>query len=189
VKIPTQTYFCFNFINVVLIQKSEAVERFPILFSPRLKFRKLEIEDLPSLVKYANNRKISDWIINIPYPYQEPNAAFRMSYVVQGFKTKSRYVFAIILRETDEMIGEISLHLNGQNAELGYWIGEPFWNKGLISEAVKEVIDFGFKDLDLQLIHATCHVENPASGRVLMKNGFQQHGLKGNIIQYILQAS
>ena len=116
------------------------MEIFPELNTNRLKLRKIRIEDIPSLVKYANNKKISDNIINIPYPYREPDAAFRISFVVRGFKNKIRYVFAIILKESEELIGEISLHLldkKNHHGQLAYWLGEPFWNQGITTEATR----------------------------------------------------
>ena len=156
---------------------------FPILFTERLKLRKLEVDDFASLVKYANNKKISDRIINIPHPYREPVAAFRMSYVVQGFKNKSRFVFAITQKEEGELIGEISLHLNqaSKTSELGYWLAEPYWGKGLITEAIEAVLNFGFERLELEKIFATCHVDNIASGKVLEKNGFLEKNVNGNV--------
>lgn len=161
---------------------------FPELNTSRLKLRKIEVDDIPALVKYANNKKISDYILNIPHPYQEPNAVFRISYVVQGFKAKTRFVFAIILLERAELIGEISLHLDPNNpiAELGYWVGEPFWGQGIATEAIAAVLKFGFGRLDLSLIYATCHVDNPASEKVLANNGMTRHIVEGNVSQYRL---
>ena len=66
------------------------MDTFPVLHTPRLLMRKITVGDIPSLVKYANNKKISGNIINIPYPYEEPNAVFRISSVHQGFKNKQR---------------------------------------------------------------------------------------------------
>lgn len=165
------------------------MDTFPVLHTPRLLMRKITVGDIPSLVKYANNKKISGNIINIPYPYEEPNAVFRISYVHQGFKNKQRYVFAIILKESEEFIGEISLHLDNQKnfAEIGYWIGEPLWNKGIAAEAVKAVLKFGFEKLNLDLIFGNCHTENPASGKVLKKNGMKQAGVNGGVAQYRLR--
>ncbi|HFA47995.1 MAG TPA: N-acetyltransferase [Bacteroidetes bacterium] len=159
---------------------------FPILHTNRLKLRKIQIEDIPSLVKYANNKKISDNIINIPYPYQEPDAAFRISYVVQGFKKKVRYIFAITLKERNEFIGEISLHIgnNNKTAELGFWIGEIFWGKGIATEAAGAIINFGFEKLNLDKIHATCHIENKASEKVLLNNGMKKDNINGNVIRF-----
>lgn len=163
------------------------MELFPIINTSRLKLRKLEVEDLPALVKYANNKKIADNIVNIPFPYREPDAAMRMSFVVQGFKNKTRYVFAIILKERPELIGEISLHFldkNNNHAQLAYWVGEPFWNQGIATEAAKAVINFGFKKLGLDLIYADCKTENQASEKVLLHNGMKTHNQNGNLVLY-----
>ena len=159
---------------------SLALQEFPQLFTNRLHLRKIEIEDISSLVKYANNKKVSDYILNIPYPYQEPDAVFRIRYVNEGFKTNSRYVFAIVLKETNEFIGEISLHIDDKKriAQLAYWIGEPFWKNGFVTEAIKAILIFGFEKLDLDLIFATCDEENIASIRVLEKNGFHLEGIR-----------
>ena len=127
---------------------------FPLLKTERLKLRKLLIDDIPSLVKYANNKKISDQIINIPHSYGEPDATYRIAYVNQGFLNKSRFVFAIADILSNDFIGEISLNLqsNSAQSEIGYWIAEPFWNKGFATEAIKEVIKFGFEKLKLTSI-------------------------------------
>ena len=127
------------------------------------------MKTFPHLIKLANNKKISDQIINIPHPYQEHHAAFRMSYVVQGFKKKIRYVFSITLKGQDELIGEISLHLEDglHKAQLGYWVGEPFWNQGIVTEAVEAILKFGFEQLGIKLIYGTCYEDNIASQRVL----------------------
>ena len=162
------------------------MDAFPELNTPRLTLRKIQVEDIDALVQYANNRNISDHILNIPYPYQEPNAVFRISYVVQGFKNKTRYVFALVLKARAELIGEISLHLDNDKskAELGYWVGEPFWGKGIATEAAGAILQFGFEKLGLPLIYATCHAENNASAKVLLKNGVTQHNVNGNVILY-----
>jgi [ribosomal protein S5]-alanine N-acetyltransferase len=164
------------------------MDSFPILHSSRLLLRKIDPDDIPSLVKYANNKKISDFVLNIPYPYNEPDAVFRISYVVQGFKNKARYIFAIILKENDEFIGEISLHLDRQQniSELGYWIAEPFWNQGLAGEAAAAVLKFGFEKLELNLIFATCTTENIASQKVAAKAGMQRGKTTGNVIQFVI---
>lgn len=162
-----------------------SMTEFPTLFTPRLILRKITIDDVPSLVKYADNKKITDRIINFPYPFREPDGVFRISNVLQGFKTKTRFVFSIILKERAELIGEISIHLERNNtAQLGYWIGEPFWNQGMVTEAVGAVLQFGFEKLELQTIFATCDADNPGSERVLVKNGMEQHYLAGNVLQY-----
>src|SRR4051795_131026 len=162
------------------------MEVFPELNTERLKLRKISIEDVPSLIKYANNKKIADNILNIPYPYQEPDAVFRIGYVHQGFKNKSRYVFAIIFKESDELIGEISLHIDSSTsiAQLAYWIGEPLWGKGIATEAAEAILKFGLEKLDLNMVYAECRVENKASEKVLLNNRMIKKGISGRVVQY-----
>src|SRR5690242_9423092 len=101
------------------------MNRFPLLYTDRLMLRQLTPEDIPDLLRYVNNRKITDRIVNFPNPYQEFHAVFRLRYVNEGFQKGVHYVFAIIYRtdESEKFVGEISLHLrnNKETAELGYW--------------------------------------------------------------------
>jgi [ribosomal protein S5]-alanine N-acetyltransferase len=98
-------------------------------------------------------------------------------------------VFSIVLKEDDAFIGEISLHLDGQKpvAQLAYWIGEPFWNQGIVTEAITRVLLFGFEVLKLELVFATCDAANVASTKVLEKNGLTKTGATGDILQYAMQ--
>jgi RimJ/RimL family protein N-acetyltransferase len=163
------------------------MDAFPILHTSRLILRKIQVEDIPALLEYANNKKISDYVLSIPYPYNEPDAVFRISYVWQGFKNKVRYVFAVIFKEREELVGEIGLHLdNNKIAQLGYWVGEPFWNKGIATEAIEAVLKFGFEKLQLEQIYAACHEENKASGKVLEKNGVHIKNVNGKVILYTI---
>jgi ribosomal-protein-alanine N-acetyltransferase len=148
------------------------MKAFPELNTNKLKLRKIRPQDLSSLLQYCNNKKISDQILNIPYPYQEEDAIFRMNFVLQGFKNKERYVFAITLKEKDELIGEIGLHLDKGNdsAQLGYWIGEPFWGQGIVTEAAGAILQFGFEALKLNKIYATHYPDNKASAKVMLNN-------------------
>lgn len=148
------------------------MKNFPELNTSRLRLRKIKAEDLSSLIKYCNNKKISDQILNIPYPYHEEDAIFRMNFVLQGFKNEERYVFAINFNGNDELIGEIGLHLDKTNnsAQFGYWIAEPFWGKGIATEALTAILKFGFETLNLNKIYATHYPDNEASGKVMLNN-------------------
>lgn len=165
------------------------MDRFPTLYTPRLILRKITIDDIPSLLRYANNRKIADRIVNIPYPYEEPTAVFRISYVHQGYKQKTRFVFSIVSKENQSLIGEISLHLNSKRdgAEIGYWIGEAFWNQGLMKEAIAAVTQFGFQKLHLITISASCDADNIASHKVLEHNNFKPASSNGKTLVYYIE--
>jgi len=146
---------------------------FPELTTTRLKLRKIESGDIPSIIKYANNKHISSNVLNVPHPYTAEDAIFWMNFALQGFKNKERFVFAITLKESNEFIGGIGIHTDSRHntAEIGYWLGEPFWNKGIMTEAAKAVLEFGFETLNLNKIYATHFTDNTASGKVLINNG------------------
>lgn len=146
---------------------------FPTLHTKRLTLRNIQDKDISTMIGLLNNPNISQQILNIPYPFGEENALARVHFVTQGFKNKERYVFVITSNEQDEMIGQIGLHLDKDNnkAEIGYWVGEPYWGKGIATEATTAILKFGFEDLDLNKIFATHFIENPASGKVLINNG------------------
>lgn len=151
---------------------------FPQLTTPRLRLRKVQAADVPLLVQYANHKAISGNLLNVPHPYNEEDAVFWMNFVLQGFKNRERYVFAISDKETNAFMGAVGLHPapRHNHAELGYWLGEPFWGRGLMTEAVGAVLRFGFKELSLHKIYATHFVNNPASGKVMTANGMIKEG-------------
>jgi RimJ/RimL family protein N-acetyltransferase len=91
------------------------------------------------------------------------------------------------LKETEGLIGEISLHLDSETiAQLGYWIGEPLWNKGIATEATEAILKFGLQNLKLNMIYAECQIENKASEKVLLNNGMIKTGVNGTVAQYKL---
>ncbi|GAA4737105.1 GNAT family N-acetyltransferase [Flavisolibacter ginsenosidimutans] len=154
------------------------MNQLPQLSTNRLLLRSLQVTDIASLVKYANNKAIADNVLNIPHPYTEKDAVFWLNFVLQGFQHKERFVFAIVQKEGSEFIGAIGLHPAGKhdNAEMGYWLGEPFWGGGLMTEAAGVVLKFGFEELNLHKIYATHFTDNIASGKVMVNNGMIKEG-------------
>ena len=132
--------------------------------------------DASSIVKYANNKKI--WL-NLrdafPHPYQFSDAENFLSKVA---RQDPRTIFTIA--DNKEAIGSIGLML-GEDihrfaAEMGYWLAEPFWNKGIMSRAVLGFSEFAFEKFALNRIFAEPFIENTASVRVLEKAGFVLEG-------------
>ncbi len=116
--------------------------------------------------------------LNMPYPYSEKDAIFWINMANEGFEDQNHFVFAICRLADNELMGGIGLRVNKRfnNAELGFWIGEPFWNQGFVTEAAGEVLKFGFEKAGLHKIYATHLIENPASGKVMIKNGMVKEG-------------
>ena len=146
--------------------------------------RDWQVEDAPAVAKYANNRKI--WI-NLrdafPHPYLLKDAQFFISRVNQADPIT---VFAIATRS--EAIGSIGLmpgrDVHRHTAELGYWLAEPFWGKGIMTQAVQSLTSFAIRNLSLRRIFAEPYITNPASARVLEKAGFVCEGiLRSNVFK------
>jgi len=149
------------------------MSKFPILYTPRLMLGELEVSDIPTIVKYVDNPNIANNLHNVPHPYYEKDAIFWLNMVRQGFDNQTNYTFKINLKETNEFIGAMSLHIKKPHhkAEAGYWIGEPFWGQGYATEGLRVVLKFGFEELNLNKIYAKYYDYNPASGKVMAKTG------------------
>jgi len=78
--------------------------------------------------------------------------------------------------ETDRIRLRKPVAADFNRAEVGFWLGEPFWNQGFVAEALELVLRFGFETLGLQKIYAIHLTKNPASGKVLQKNGMIREG-------------
>ena len=149
------------------------MKEYPQIETDRLILGKLSASDIPKIVEYAGNIKIAQNTLNMPHPYEEKDAIFWINLANESFANKSAYVFGIRLKSTNEFMGGVGIRLTPRfnHADLGYWLGEPFWNNGYMTEAVKAVLEFGFITLDLHKIFATYLIENPASGKVMYNNG------------------
>ncbi|MAT56782.1 MAG: GNAT family N-acetyltransferase [Ignavibacteriae bacterium] len=154
------------------------MDKFPEIKTSRLILGKLSINDIPKIIEYASNKKIADTTLNIPHPYEVRDAIFWINNANKGFENKSQFTFGIKIKTNYEFIGGIGLKINNvlNQAELGYWIAEKYWNKGFATEAVEAIIKFGFKELHLNKICASHLEQNPASGKVLIKNGMIKEG-------------
>lgn len=139
--------------------------------------RPWEESDLSAIVCYANNEKIAKNLTDgFPHPYTRKNGQAFLKMVQQQNPTT---YFAISTRE--EAIGGIGITLRKDvyrlSAELGYWLAEPYWGKGIMTEAVTRFTDFCFKEFGLVRIYAEPYASNPKSARVLEKAGFALEGV------------
>ena len=155
------------------------MDEFPILTSGRLYLRKITLADLNELQLIVNNKNITDQLLNFNFPYTAEDALKRLNFVWEGFDQKKRYVFLITSITNGEILGEIGLHidLSNNHAEIGYWVAEKKWGKGIAKEATSMVLKFGFEKLKLHKIYATHFTSNPASGKVLIANKMIKEGV------------
>ncbi len=147
----------------------------PILHTARLILRLFTPEDAADVQRLANDPDMASTTDEIEYPYEDGTAEEWIQWCQEWFKDGERTNFAVTLRTDGTLIGKVGLafriHLPYKDAELGYWIGKPYWNRGYCTEAVKAVVAYGFRARDIELIYAYYFKRNPASGRVLQKIG------------------
>jgi [ribosomal protein S5]-alanine N-acetyltransferase len=140
------------------------------------KLRPWAISDADNLPRYANNTRIAKFMMNrFPHPYTVDDAK---AFIALATQDDPIHLFAIDIN--GQGVGGIGIHPQQdvyiKNAELGYWLAEPFWGKGIITKAIKEMIDFAFKTYDINRIFARPFGTNKASQRVLEKAGFTLEG-------------
>lgn len=145
-----------------------------ILTTKRLILRPWEESDAESLYTYAKDPSIGP-IAGWPVHTDVKNSLEIIRNVLNTPET-----YAICLKEDNEAIGSVGLHLNGSTdltdrddeCELGYWIGKPFWGNGYVPEAAQEIIRHGFEDLGMTAIWCSYYDGNIKSKRVQEKCGF-----------------
>jgi len=142
-----------------------------------INIRRLELSDRLRLAELMNNKKIWDNIRDyVPFPYSVSDAEF---FINLSQTNNSLENFAIIYK--GEFCGVIGLILKSDiyklTAEIGYWVGEPYWGRGIASEAVRLTTKYGFESLNLIRIQAGVFDSNIGSMKVLEKNGYTKDGL------------
>ncbi len=141
-------------------------------------------KDLNNLVKHANNINIAKFLTDeFPYPYTTEKGKQFIAYACNANPT---HIFAIEVN--GEAAGGIGIHqqhgIMRKNAELGYWLSETYWGNGIISKAILQMVEYGFKTFDITRIYARPFGNNIASKRVLEKAGFKLEAcIKDGIIK------
>lgn len=145
----------------------------PTLNTPRLTLRPYRLSDAPRVQQLAGEKIIADMTANIPHPYENGMAGAWIQQHDDWFQSGQAVALAITLKDTDEIIGTISLtQIDNGCGNLGYWLGVPYWGQGIVTEAARELIRYGVEDLGLTRLVA-CHLqENYRSGRVIEKCDF-----------------
>jgi [ribosomal protein S5]-alanine N-acetyltransferase len=145
-----------------------------ILETERLILRPYAEGDIAELIPLIGAREVAATTLRIPHPYTEQDAREFIAATRQGGLLRR----TIRTRADGKLIGGIGLNLEEQDqrAELGYWIGVPYWGHGYATEAGHETLRFGFEELRLNRIFAQHFGNNPASGRVLVKLGMRYEG-------------
>ena len=144
------------------------------LRTPRLTLRPFTLDDAPAVQRLAGAYEVAYNTLLIPHPYPDGAAEQWIAMHQADFDENRVHHFAI---DDGDFVGAIALVMKGGGiAEIGYWVGMPYWGRGYTTEAAVEVVRYGFEDCGLQRIWAGCFARNPASGRVLQKIGMTYEG-------------
>lgn len=144
----------------------------------RLILRLIDLSDTERINFLVNNKAICATTCRIPYPSSLEDTKNWIQFQQEAIEKGEQAVFAITLKNGKSIVGVVSLEIDkcNEHAELGYWIGEPYWGNHYATEAVAAMIDFGFNTLKLNRICARCMKENIASAKILQKAGMKYEG-------------
>lgn len=164
--------------RIECVYKGNTVEKFKEqIETERLLLRPFVESDLEAFFKHCQNPNIGSNAGWEPHKTLEDSRKILHSVFIS-----LRDNWAIILKENQQLIGAIGIipdpkRENPHTRMMGYWLGEPYWGKGYMTEAVQSVIEYGFSTLNLSLITANCYPHNQRSQQVLKRNGFVYEGI------------
>ena len=146
----------------------------PVLETERLMLRAPHFEDAKTIAALANDRRVAENTLRIPHPYALSDAE---GFIESANAAEGEIVF-LITTHGARVLGACGVAKRaGEQPEIGYWLGVPFWGKGYATEAARAMIDHAFGDLGYDVLVGGARVNNPASRRVLEKCGFQWTGV------------
>lgn len=138
-----------------------------------ISIRNISAADLDDVAKLANDRRIAGMTANLPHPYTREHAE---TWFAHAQNNPGEHVFAVL--GDGVFMGVVGLMYEKEHAraELGYWLGQAYWNKGVMSAAAKLAVAYAFFELGVRKVYSRCFGVNTASRRVLEKNGFACEG-------------
>lgn len=151
----------------------------PIIGS-RFIIRKLKRSDAPEIYKYAKHKDLARFT-TLPHPYKLSHAKYFVNMTLRKIRNKQSFEVGIILKETNRLVGMIgltNLDYTNKTAEIGYWLGKPYWGKKIMSEAVNLLLHFGFKKQKFNRIYAKVMEANKPSQGLLKKHRFIHEGIE-----------
>jgi ribosomal-protein-alanine N-acetyltransferase len=150
----------------------------------RICLRRIRKADAHDIYRLARNREITRFTF-IPRPYTLDNAEQFIKLTHKGWRTRRAYRFGIEDRETRRIIGIVGLeaiNYRHKNVEIGYWLGRPYWGKGLMTEAICLALRVPFKELRMKRVFACVFPDNTSSIRLLERIGFTFEGRLRNLM-------
>lgn len=144
----------------------------------RLLARKPRVSDAPEVFDaYASDLVATRYLIWKAYTEIAPLEEFLQARMDDWEQDHHRYSYLLCLRDSDAPIGSIAIHFAGDKALFGYVLGQAYWGRGLMAEALHYLVDWSLAQPEIFRAWAFCDVENPASARVMEKAGMTREGV------------
>ncbi|HIF9295649.1 TPA: GNAT family N-acetyltransferase [Photobacterium damselae] len=146
----------------------------PLLETPRLLLRPLELSDSTKIQHLAGDFSIANKTLSVPHPYHDGMAGQWIGVHLAGWQAKTSIMFAIVEKQLNKLIGCVGLeHIKDNHAQIGFWIGVPYWGNGFCTEAALAVKEYASRDLELHYLYARHLHREPSSGKVMKKIGME----------------
>ena len=154
-------------------EKVTEMNTLPTLATDRLLLRPFTLADAQEVQRLAGDRDVASTTLRIPYPYKDGMAEEWIGSHTDKCAKGEGVSLAVTLRDAGTLVGAVGLEIckDHLRAELGYWIGKPYWGKGFATEAARALVGYGFEVLGLDRIIGLAQPENVPSQRVLEKSG------------------
>ena len=151
---------------------------YPRLETERLLIREPQPEDAETIQRLLGDREIAEMTEHVPHPYPDGAAKAWIESRRRMAEEGTRLFMAVTRRSDGAFIGAVGLGVDQDHriAELGYWIGKPYWRNGYATEAVRAVVAYAFEVLELHKVHARVFARNRASAGVLERAGMRLEG-------------
>lgn len=170
----------------------------PALESDRIVLRRLCMRDAPDVFDYSRDAQVARHVLWSAHATLSESRSY-IRYMLRRYRLGEPSSWGIVWKETGRVIGTIGfmwIQEENASAEVGYSLARPFWNRGIMTEALSMVLDFGFRRLGLNRIEAQHETDNPASGAVMRKAGMLYEGTlrqrlcnKGKFVDVALYAA
>ena len=158
----------------------------PMIETKRLFLRKMEMSDANRMFDYIfSDNRVMDNLIKGPHKSISETIQ-RLTEITNQYKSEKFCYWGIVLKESGKLIGTIDLYNineDTENCEVGYDIGFNWWNQGYGTEALQAVVEFAFRFMNIHKISATHGLDNPASGKIMLKVGMKREGIIRHMVR------
>lgn len=158
----------------------------PMIETQRLILRKIEMNDANRMFEFIfSDHRVMDNLIKGPHQ-SITETINRLTEITNQYVSEKFCYWGIEVKESGELIGTIDLfnfNEDTENCEVGYNIGFNWWNNGYGTEALHAVVEFAFRIMDIHKISATHNIDNPASGKIMLKVGMKREGIIRHMIR------